>query len=328
MNQIPKIQQDHAAIMKVIAQETDMFVQQDFEGWAACWVQDERTREVCISSSIGATVLDGWTQLKDYMQNVLESGLACEILEFQRLNTNITISGDIGHVVFDGLSTHTNGRIENTFETRVMERSGGVWRILFSSFVLRGHQQVDANRLAVDACGTVLCAPEEALKQLKQHPGLQISNSRLRAKRPDWDKILQAGLKCAAEQHGYFQHYRYMAEQGRNFRLPIVLGETDEGGVVVCILFVRDGMTFVETQDDGGLDARLSIARGIFGLSEGQMLLASRIVNGDGLTAAANALGISVNTAKTHLSRIYVKTGVNSQTALVRTLLSIGAVQG
>ncbi len=83
-------------------------------------------------------------------------------------------------------------------------------------------------------------------------------------------------------------------------------------------------MTFVETRVDGGLEERLGVAKAIYGLSGGQMSLARRIVNGDGLTAAAHALGISVNTARTHLSRIHVKMGVNSQTALVRALLSVG----
>ena len=90
------------------------------------------------------------------------------------------------------------------------------------------------------------------------------------------------------------------------------------------MLFVRDGQTFVETQKDGDIDARLSVAKVVFGLSEGQMLLVHRIVSGDNLKNASDALGVSVNTSRTHLSRIYVKTGVNSQTALVRTLLSVG----
>lgn len=315
---------ENAAIMDVIARETDMFLRRDFDGWAACWVQDDRTREVCVSSSFGATVLEGWDRLSDYMRNVMASGTVCDISETERFNVNITVSGDIAHVVFDETSKNSSGQIERTFETRILERSDGKWRILYGSFVLRGHQQIDSNRLAVNAEGEILCAPDKARSQLKSHPGLQISNDRLRATRPAWDKILQAGLKCAAEQHGYFQHYRYMAESGRNFRLPLVLGETDEGRVAVCVLFVRDGQTFVETQKDGDIDARLSVAKVVFGLSEGQMLLVHRIVSGDNLKTASDALGVSVNTSRTHLSRIYVKTGVNSQTALVRTLLSVG----
>ena len=324
MQTAPSDTPDQTAIMAVIARETDRFLQQDFDGWAACWVHDARTREVCVSSSFGATVLEGWDKLSAYMKNVIESGAVCHVSDVQRKNISITISGDMAHVVFDESSKGVNGRIENTFETRVLERADGQWRILYASFVLRGHQQIDTDRLVVNAQGEILCAPQEALAQLESHPGLQISNNRLRATKPDWDKILQSGLQCAAQQHGYFQYYRYTAESGSNFRLPIVLGETDDGSVAVCVLFVRDGLTFVETQSDGDVHARLNVARMVYGLSEGQMLLAQRIVSGDNLKTASKAIGISINTARTHLSRIYIKTGVNSQTALVRTLLSVG----
>lgn len=314
----------NAAVMDVVIRETETFLKRDFDGWATCWVHDERTREVCISSSLGATVLEGWSKLGTYMQSVIECGDVCNVTDVQRSNIVITISGNLAHVVFDASSKNVDGRIENTFETRVLERSEDEWRILYASFVLRGHQHVDASRLAVNGKGEVLCAPAEARAHLKKHPGLQISNNRLRAAKPAWDKILQAGLKSAAEQHGYFQHYRYMTESGLIFRLPIVLGETDEGGVIVCVLFVRDGITFVETQNDGDINARLKVAKAVFSLSDGQMSLAHRIVCGDSLKCASESLSISINTAKTHLSRIYAKTGVNSQTALVRTLLSLG----
>lgn len=312
------------SVMDVIAAETDAFVRQDYAGWAACWVQDARTREICVSSSIGATVLEGWDQLSAYMRNVIESGMACRIVEIERRNLNVTISGDLAHVSFEEVSRHAGGRVEIALETRVLERAGGQWRILHASFVLRGHQQPDATRIAVDAKGMVVSLPPGARPLLESHPGLQISNGRLRATRPGWDKTLQAALKEAGAQHGYFQHYRYMTESGRAFRLPVVLGETDEGAVVVCVLTVRDGMTFVDTQSDGDVDTRLGVAKSVFGLSDGQMMLARHIVGGDSLKSAADSLGISINTARTHLSRIYAKTGINSQTALVRTLLSVG----
>ncbi len=311
-------------MMEVITRETYTFLRADFEGWAACWVHDARTREVCISSSFGATVLEGWESLASYMRQVIESDSVCKISSVQRCNIVITTSGDLAHIVFDEYSTNLNGRVETTFETRVLERAGGAWRILYASFVLRGHQHVDANRLALNAKGEILCAPAEARAQLKTHPVLRLSHNRLRASKPAWDKTLKAGLTSAAAQHGYFQHYKYMTESGRNFRLPIVFGETDDGGVAVCVLFVRDGVTFVETQNDGDLDARLNVAKSVYGLSTGQMMLAHRIICGDNLTTASETLGISINTARTHLSRVYAKTGVNSQTALVRTLLSVG----
>ncbi len=324
MNKHTQTPQVEAAIMQVIAHETQTFANGDFEAWAACWVQDARTREVCFSATFGVTVLEGWDAIARYMREVFDSGAVCKIVDFQRDNVNVTVHQDLAWVVFDGRCFQEDGRVESTFETRVLERADGVWRILYSSFLLRGHQREDAHRLAVDAKGMVLCAPEDAMAVLKANPALQISHGRLRAAKPAWDKMLQAGIACAAEQHRYFQQYRHSAQSGQNFRLPIVLGETDAGSVAFCTLFVRDEMTFVEIQSDADLRKRLNMAKAIYGLSAGQLSLAARIVAGDNLAEAADHLGISVNTVRTHLSRVYAKTGVNSQTALVRVLLSVG----
>jgi DNA-binding CsgD family transcriptional regulator len=315
---------DRAAILDVIKRETDTFVSGDFQSWASCWVQDNRTRAVCYSSTFGVTILQGWTDIERYMKDVIQNGFACEVVEFNRDNINLTINGDMAFITFDGRSVHSDARVESTFETRVLEQKSSEWRFLHSSFVLHGHLREDAKRLAIDSRGRVLCAPEEALSLLKAHPALQLKNGRLRATRPAWDEVLQAGIQCASEQHQYFQHYRYATQHRGNFRLPLVLGELDHGGVAVCTLFVRDEMTLVEIQGEHDITDKLKLAKAIFSLSDGQLALAQRIIGGSSLVAAADDLGISINSVKTHLSRIYVKTGVNSQTALVRTLLSLG----
>lgn len=324
MNQLDDTSSEHSEIIKVIERETEMFVNADFDGWASCWVQDERTRVVCFSSTFGATVLEGWQAVKKYYKDVIENGFACDVIDFQRDKFNLTKDQDMACVTFDGLSVQPDKTAERTFETRVLQCINGEWRILYSSFLLRGHQIEDANRIAIDSTGMVLCAPEQALTALQGHQGLRLSHGRLRATKPDWDEILQAGIKCAAEQHQYFQHYRYTRQNQGIFRLPIVLGELEQGGVAYCTLFVRDEMTFVEIQSVRNMNDRLNIARAIFSLSKGQLALVHRIVSGESLVAAADTLGISINSVRTQLSRIYIKTGVNSQTALVRTLLSVG----
>ena len=83
--------------------------------------------------------------------------------------------------------------------------------------MLRGHQQIDANRLAVDAKGEILCAPQEALKQLESHLGLQISNNRLRGMRPAWDKVLQEGLACTASNMATFNNTDMWPKAARTF---------------------------------------------------------------------------------------------------------------
>jgi DNA-binding CsgD family transcriptional regulator len=57
-----------------------------------------------------------------------------------------------------------------------------------------------------------------------------------------------------------------------------------------------------------------------YGLTRAEAAFALEIVNGDGVQASANRLGVSRSTARTHLSRIFQKTGANRQAELVRLL--------
>ena len=59
-----------------------------------------------------------------------------------------------------------------------------------------------------------------------------------------------------------------------------------------------------------------------FGLTRAQAALAVEILAGDGIQAAADRLGVTRATARTHLARIFEKTGANRQAELVHLLLA------
>ncbi len=59
-----------------------------------------------------------------------------------------------------------------------------------------------------------------------------------------------------------------------------------------------------------------------FGLTRAEAALALEMMAGDGRAAAAARCGISVNTARTHLTRVFEKTGVNRQAELIRVLMA------
>jgi DNA-binding CsgD family transcriptional regulator len=60
-----------------------------------------------------------------------------------------------------------------------------------------------------------------------------------------------------------------------------------------------------------------------FGMTPAEARFAAEILKGDGIQAAADRLSISRATARTHLSRIFDKTGTRRQAELVGVLLSI-----
>jgi DNA-binding CsgD family transcriptional regulator len=57
------------------------------------------------------------------------------------------------------------------------------------------------------------------------------------------------------------------------------------------------------------------------GLTPAEVRFTHEILKGDGLQAAADRLGISVTTARTHLAHVFGKTGTRRQAELVRLIL-------
>lgn len=72
----------------------------------------------------------------------------------------------------------------------------------------------------------------------------------------------------------------------------------------------------------------VDLARQMFGLTGAEAAVATQLVNGLSLDEAADALHISRNTAKTHLGRVFSKTGVSRQTELIRILLNASIALG
>lgn len=60
--------------------------------------------------------------------------------------------------------------------------------------------------------------------------------------------------------------------------------------------------------------------RELYGLTRAESQVAFEVMRGSGLTAVADELFISVNTARTHLRQVFAKTGTNRQAELVRLL--------
>ncbi|MCI5073679.1 LuxR C-terminal-related transcriptional regulator [Oricola sp.] len=315
---------EETAIAAVIHAETQAFVDGDFEAWAKCWVQDDRAHSMCVNARTGLSVESGWPAIAADMKHVLENDLGCDMVRFRKDNLQISIDGNTAWVVYDQWAENRAGATWECFETRILERDKGSWKIAYSSFVELRHDKAEKDTLSVDANGRVLWASPETLEKLKDHPLLTVSTGRVRARRREWDRTLQAAIAQAGRYHGFFELRRFGDQTGGPFRYPAVLGDTDDGGVAVVHVSVRDCTTYLTFDSDGSLDHRLSVAQMVFGLSDGQRRVAFHIANGMGLKSAAEALGISVNTARTHLARLYEKTGVSSQTALVRLLLSVG----
>jgi DNA-binding CsgD family transcriptional regulator len=104
--------------------------------------------------------------------------------------------------------------------------------------------------------------------------------------------------------------------------VPIVIESVEGFPARVCWVSDEAGMILVRINDREMTPERLENAGLVYGLSRAQLAIASAITAGLSLGEAADKAGISINTARTHLQRIYDKTGVRNQAALVRVLLA------
>lgn len=315
---------DRAAIADVIRAETRAFQRRDFEAWSDCFHQDEQTHDVLVSSVAGLSVLQGWPMVAAHMERVFRDGLTSELIEFGQEDMKINITGDIAWAVFESWSKLGDGADLRSFDVRILQRIDGRWKIVFNEFIQREIGGASGNVLGLNGRGKIVWASPQALESMKAHPTLSISAGRLRARRADWDKSLQDALAVAASHHGFFETHRFARKFGGPARYPVILGETDDGGVAFIHISIQDCVTYVCINGDEDLERRLQFARKVFRLSDGQVRVARQIALGEGLTGLARSLDIRVTTARTHLSRIYEKTGVRSQIALVRLLLSVG----
>ncbi len=311
-------------ITAMIRAETQAFIDRDFVAWSQCWMQDARAMDVYFSTATGLTVIEGWAEISDHMAKVMRDDFVCKKVAFDQDNLRLTVTGTTAWAVFEQRGEYADGAETATFETRVLECGVDGWRIIYASCATRRDDAMGHGLISLNETGRVIWASPTTMASLKDHPVLTISGGRLRAHRQSWDNSLQEAIAKAGQLRGYFALQRFAEETGAPFGFPAILGESDEGGMVICHLSVRDGVTYLQMDGDGLLERRLAVAGAVFGLSAGQLGIARHIAMGRGLKEAATLTGISINTARTHLARLYEKTGVNTQTALVRLILSVG----
>jgi DNA-binding CsgD family transcriptional regulator len=91
--------------------------------------------------------------------------------------------------------------------------------------------------------------------------------------------------------------------------------------VVPWTLALRSAAIVLVSDPETEIQARIGSLRERFGLTPAETAFALEIIKGDGRQAAADRLGITVRTARSHLSKIFDKTGVTRQAELVRLIL-------
>lgn len=316
---------DKAAILSVLMAETNAWLRRDLNALAEHWVQSQQSRRLSSVAHHGIHVQEGWDEIfaaframaKQYPETYDE-------IRIRRERMSIVVNGDMAWASFDQIGEKTGDNFELAgvqHELRIFHRVAGQWKINCCVILQRAIDQEVCPLIEIDANKKVLWMNGYAHEQLAEHPGLIISGGRLRARNRAHEADLHAAVEWAS-QHLYWNSPQ--AQPGLRAR-AVFLGENDNAVPVFCWAFVEDGKIMLALHDDKQVMRSIEHAQGIYRLTAAQTEVARLLAQGNDPALAAESLGVSINTVRTHMQRLFEKTGVRSQSALVALLLSAEA---
>ena len=315
---------DKEAIMAALKAETAAWLRRDFDALARHWVHSPQARLMTAFTSLGIRVIEGWDAIGPRMQRMMDRFAGpYDVARLRWENANVVLGGDMAWVSYDQIGADTGDEFEMagvSRELKIFHRIDGAWRI--GCLVLMQHavDHVASPLIEVDAEARVLWMNRQAEARMRDHPGLVIAASRLRARRQACDAALRKAVGWAFHELEAHVPPKQAPGQVR----AVHLGEDDAAVPLYCWVVIEDGKALVSF-DDRTLARRLDLAAEVHRLSPAQARLAGLIVDGKDLAAASEALGVSVNTVRTQLQRMFDKTGTRTQASLVRALLSAEA---
>jgi DNA-binding CsgD family transcriptional regulator len=310
---------DEAAVVAVIRAATEAWLQRDFEAWSSHWVQSPKTRRMEAWASLGVRVQEGWDPIAARMQAVMarfpEKTDFARQVRWERMN--VVVDGNMAWMTYDQIGSDTGE--DRKHQLRILHRIDGVWKIACLVMMMCTVEEAQCPLIEVDADARILWTNRLARERLRGHAGLVDAAGRLRTRRRERDAALHEAVHMA---------YRELRSQRPLNVVPkqawaVALGEDPQGAPLHCWVLLEDGRVLVSFDDAETIVRRISGAKEIYGLSPAQVRLARAIVEGHDLAAASGLLGVSINTLRTQLQRVFDKTGVRSQSGLVRVLLSV-----
>lgn len=178
-----------------------------------------------------------------------------------------------------------------------------------------------AGMILVDGKRQCLYADNEAEELLAGENRIKVVNGRVRLEDTRADLLLKSAIRACG-----------LGEPGQPVGCTLqVRRDTGRQPLTVEILPHRKNTgnphalpaaAMVLFRDPGaGKAVRAESLRRRFALTPAEAALAIEMLEGDGRAAAAARCGISINTARTHLTRIFEKTGVKRQAELIRVLM-------
>jgi DNA-binding CsgD family transcriptional regulator len=318
-------EEDKAAVLAVLEAETAAWMRRDMDALAEHWVQSPQSRVMLSRPHLGVQVLEGWDAINaSYRISVEHNPETYAETRIRRERMNIVVNGDTAWATYDEVGENTGDNFElagTAHEFKLFQRIKGHWKIACISVMQRAIDHQTCPLIEVASDKRVLWMNASAHEQIASHPDLIISGGRLRARSRNHEAGLQAAVDWALSQ----LHRDTPPSPLNRLARAVILGESDNAVPLFCWVLVEDGKILVSFNDDQMLKSRVAVAQGIYGLTAAQTQVAQLLAQGHDPSIAADKLGVSVNTVRTHVQRMFDKTGARTQSALVGLLLSAEA---
>jgi DNA-binding CsgD family transcriptional regulator len=192
---------------------------------------------------------------------------------------------------------------------------------------LAGLDGLQQGFLLVDAQARILFDNRVARGLLDDRDGLELEAGTLSASDADGGQTLRGLIaSCAADANAATGSGGELRLQRGPGRLPLDILVTpiqpETATATILLPLPQRAVAIVLVSDpETKIRVRVKSLRERFGFTPAGAAFALEIVKGDGRQATADRLGITVGTARSHLSKIFDKTGVRHQAELVRLLL-------
>ena len=315
----PAATDERARIKAVIEAESAAWLKGDIEEWKSFWVQDGHVQHVNARPLLGLRALYGFDEMLRNFAPKLRQNVADESHrpEINNENWRISIGADMAWATFDQtlpVDSATSAVSGFHHEMRILEKVRGDWKIAAVFHMPNRYVHYTCPWVRVDGSCHVSETGPGLLEALEGRCALRIVGNRLCGNSAADTRRLREAV-AEAENLSMQMCPRQPA--------PLVLGDNDGEPMTPCWISIADSMIVILLHDDRLLGNAIAKAGKVFGLTPAQMRVAEAIARGHDLTATAKALNVRPNTVRTHVRRMFERTAVKSQPALVSKLLSV-----
>jgi DNA-binding CsgD family transcriptional regulator len=321
-------QVERQLIIDLIERECTSYLNRDYETWEGCILKEDRLRRLGALTGGIMHYVEGFAaqvlMIKEMfaLHPVPNPESAAE---YMRSNWSIQIGGDMAWASFDQYGPRAADPFVTaglSHQVRILEKQSDGWKIALFGHGDTSLEYIEYPVIRIDERLNILWMNESAKSELPSHPALRKSGARLHSARlGDTDRLRAVATEMSELN---IIDYRPSMNNPRGAgNQPVLLEGEDDAKQHVAWVSKQDELLIVSFNDVQSAEHQLEYAQTLFSLSPAQLRLASLVLEGLDMPTSAERLGISLNTAKTHLQRLFDKTGTRSQSALVARLLGI-----